>query len=108
MPGMSPRTKAKRGRFGADGLPPGVKITSNIFTAVNSVAFTVTATANDDEAGDLSASIAWSSDLDGAVGTGASASITLTTVGTHRITASVGEGSPVTQTGSTGMTVVVS
>ena len=37
----------------------------------------------------LAASLAWSSDLDGAIGSGAGFSTTVLTVGTHTITASV-------------------
>jgi endonuclease I len=47
-----------------------------------------TGTASDLEDGSLSAAIAWSSDLDGALGTGAAVN-TLLSVGTHTITASV-------------------
>jgi hypothetical protein len=108
MAGMSPRNKAKKGRFGAYGLAPVIRITSNIFTATNSVAFAASATVTDDEAGDLSASLTWTSNLDGSVGTGDTPSITLTTVGTHVITVAAEEGSPVDQTGSTTFSVVVS
>ena len=44
-------------------------------------------TASDAEDGDLTASLAWSSDLDGAIGTGGSVSTSLLTVGTHTISA---------------------
>ena len=49
---------------------------------------TFTASANDAEDGNLSASVAWSSNLDGALGTGASIASSLS-VGTHTVTASV-------------------
>jgi endonuclease I len=52
-----------------------------------SVAFTGTAT--DAEEGDLSASLSWSSNLDGSIGSGASFSTAALSVGTHTITASV-------------------
>ena len=45
-------------------------------------------TANDPEDGDLTATIAWSSSLDGSIGTGASISISALSLGTHTITAS--------------------
>lgn len=44
-----------------------------------------------DDTGDISASIAWSSDLDGALGTGATLAATLT-AGTHVITATATDG----------------
>lgn len=46
-------------------------------------------TATDAEEGNLSASLSWSSDLDGNIGTGASFSTTSLSAGTHTITASV-------------------
>ena len=49
---------------------------------------TFTGTASDTEDGDLTSSLSWTSDLDGAIGSGGSFSTTLT-VGTHTITASV-------------------
>lgn len=48
---------------------------------------TFTGTANDAEDGDISSSISWSSSIDGALGSGASTSATLS-VGSHTITAS--------------------
>src|SRR5262249_4228668 len=50
---------------------------------------TFTGTALDAENGDLSAQIAWSSDRDGALGTGASLGVTTLTPGRHTITARV-------------------
>lgn len=49
---------------------------------------TLSATADDPEDGSLTSSIAWSSSLDGALGTGGSLNVTLS-VGVHSITASV-------------------
>lgn len=49
---------------------------------------TFTGTANDAEEGDLSASIAWASDEDGPLGTGASLTTSQLTTGVHVITAS--------------------
>jgi len=65
---------------------------------------TFTGTASDAEDGDLSASIAWTSSLDGPLGTGASISKTLS-VGTHLITASVTDSGGAT--GSDSITVTV-
>lgn len=53
------------------------------------------ATADDAEDGDLSASVEWSSDLDGALGTGASISVSLSE-GTHVVTASATDGEGLT------------
>ena len=50
---------------------------------------TFSGTASDVEDGDLSASLGWSSDIDGAIGSGASFSTSALSVGTHTITASV-------------------
>ena len=68
-----------------------------------SVAFT--ASANDAEEGDLSASLAWSSDLDGPIGSGASFSLSSLTVGTHVVSASVTDSSA--NTGSDSVTITV-
>jgi len=97
MPGMSPRIKAKKGRFGPGGLVPTVSITSPAtgFAATTLVGFSATGEAHDDLLGDISSTIAWTSDLDGAVGTGAAPTITLTTLGTHVLTASVTDGTTV-------------
>ena len=78
------------GGGGPPNTAPTVAITapssSSSFTEGVSVGFT--GTASDTEDGDLSASISWSSDLDGALGTGASLSISTLSVGEHLITAS--------------------
>ncbi len=55
-------------------------------------------TASDPEDGDLTASIAWSSSLDGAIGTGASFSTSALSLGTHTITASATAPAPPTST----------
>lgn len=74
-----------------DSQPPTVTITApadaSSFTAGTDVSFT--GTADDPEDGDLSASIAWSSSLDGALGTGAGVTTSALSVGNHTITASV-------------------
>ena len=103
MPGMSARIKAKKGRFGVDGLEPSVRITSpatgfSIAAAGSPVAtgdFTLIGTAFDDLNGDVSASIVWTSDVDGALGTGKSVAVTLSATASpvagtvHVITASI-------------------
>jgi hypothetical protein len=57
------------------------------YTSGDNVSFS--GSASDTEDGDLSASLAWSSDLDGSIGSGASFATTGLSVGTHTITASV-------------------
>jgi subtilisin family serine protease len=67
-------------------------------------AITFAATATDAEDGDLSADITWASSLDGALGTGASVTATLS-VGTHTIIASATDSGSLT--GSDSITVTV-
>ncbi len=55
-------------------------------TETLSIAFA--GTASDPEDGDLTASLAWNSDLDGALGSGAGFSTSTLSIGTHTITAS--------------------
>jgi hypothetical protein len=107
MPGMSPRIKAKKGRFGADGLVHTVQILSPASGLVVSLSgspaeipFAATGKATDAELGDLSANIVWASNLEGSpvgvVGAnGASTSITLTQIGVHTISATVTQGADV-------------
>jgi FtsP/CotA-like multicopper oxidase with cupredoxin domain len=75
----------------AGNTPPVVTITApadlSTFTVGDSVTFT--GTAIDTEDGDISASLSWSSDVDGVIGSGGSFSTTTLSVGTHIITASV-------------------
>ena len=96
MPGMSPRIKAKKGRFGFGGLAPTVSIVSPANGASfpgggSPVGVTLTGEAQDDLGAITSANIVWSSSKDGALGTGASVTPALT-VGTHIITATVDDG----------------
>ena len=69
----------------------------------NSVSFT--GTANDTEDGDLSASLSWSSSLDGSIGSGASFSTSSLSVGTHTITASVTDSGSLSGSDSISVTV---
>ena len=108
MPGMSPRMKANKGRFGADGLDPKIVITSpaNGFTiAVGSMPFAATAILTDEETGSPATSVAWTSDVDVITNAGLSTNITLTTVGTHVLTATATD--PSANTGSYSITVIV-
>ncbi|MFK7925208.1 MAG: malectin domain-containing carbohydrate-binding protein [Bacteroidia bacterium] len=70
---------------------PVVTITSptNATTVIDGTSVNFVGTANDPEDGDISANLSWESDLDGAIGTGASFNIASLSVGTHTITASV-------------------
>ena len=87
--------------------PPVVQITvptnNSSFTAGDNVTFTGTAT--DAEQGNLSASIAWTSSLNGSLGSGASVSTTSLSQGTHTITASVIDGGGLP--GSASITVTI-
>ena len=101
MPGMSPRMKAKKGRFGVDGLAAVIQIlsplsgTSVAFAGSPAVSQTFTGRAVDDLTGDVSSTIVWTSSIDGALGTGASVSPTTLSVGVHTITATVTVGGDV-------------
>ncbi|MDX1744472.1 MAG: Ig-like domain-containing protein, partial [Halobacteriales archaeon] len=85
---------------------PSVSITSPTdgTTVDEGTTVTLTGSASDPEDGDLSASIVWSSDLDGALGTGGSVDATLS-VGTHAVTAAVTDSD--SRTASTSITVIV-
>jgi hypothetical protein len=85
---------------------PSVSITAptsgTTVTVGESVTFTASAT--DTEDGNLSAAIAWSSDIDGALGSGASVTATLS-LGTHVVEANVTDASGATATASVTVTV---
>ena len=80
--------------------PPTVAITAppdgSTYTEGDSVTFT--GTADDVEDGNLSASIEWSSSIDGALGTGASITTSNLSIGAHTITASVTDSGSLTST----------
>ncbi len=118
---MSPRLKARRGRFGPAGYPPVVTITSPAdgatFVAagspVNTASVNLTGTAFDDLGSpqDISSSIVWTSDIQAgspvSLGTGDSITVELI-IGTHVITASATDntGSP-QKTGTDSITITV-
>jgi len=83
-PGSSPPTPVND--------PPTVTINepSNGATFDEGTSISFSGTADDTEDGDIAASLSWSSNLDEAIGSGASFSATLS-VGTHTITASVSD-----------------
>ncbi len=86
--------------------PPTVSITSptdgSVFDSGATIAFQ--GTANDTEDGDLTASLIWTSDIDGEIGTGGSFSTTLSD-GTHTITASATDSGGATGSASISITV---
>ena len=70
--------------------PPSVdSVDASSPSAVFGTAITFTASASDPDQGDISASIAWASDREGSLGTGASITRVLTSLGAHTITATV-------------------
>ncbi|NNM00810.1 MAG: hypothetical protein HKO62_08680, partial [Gammaproteobacteria bacterium] len=73
---------------------PTISITSPAsgFSVTEGTAINFTGTATDEESGNLAGSIAWSSSIDGSLGSGASINPVLS-AGTHTITASVSDGS---------------
>lgn len=94
------------GGSGGDNAAPSVEITAPAdgatFAAGTAVEFS--GAASDAEDGDLTASLEWSSSLDGPLGTGGTAVATLSE-GTHSITASVTDADGAT--GSASITVVI-
>ncbi len=75
----------------AGNTPPVVDVTepASGTSAIAGSSINFMATAMDNEDGDLGASLSWTSDVDGALGTGASISSSSLSVGAHSITASV-------------------
>jgi uncharacterized protein YjiK len=74
--------------------PPTVTITApaNGSTSTQGDAITFTGTASDAQDGDLTAALAWTSSLDGALGSGGSVTTSSLSLGDHTITASVTDG----------------
>jgi hypothetical protein len=86
---------------------PTVAITSPIdgSTVDQGVSVDLVATATDLEHGDLTAGVAWTSDVDGALGTGGLVSVTTLSVGTHLLTATSTDPLSVTGTDQVSLTV---
>src|SRR5882724_775280 len=86
--------------------PPAVAITAPAMAAIllSGSAATFTGTATDAESGDCTASLIWTSSVDGQFGTGGSCSKVLS-VGTHTITAKVTD--PTGKTGQATITITV-
>ena len=102
MPGMSPRIKAKKGRFGAGGLIHTVQIlspasgSSYSLGSPSELPFTATAKVTDDLGAVTGADVVWTSSVDAGIGAnGTPTAITLTTLGAHVITATVTNGTQV-------------
>ncbi len=87
--------------------PPIVTITApaNGTSFIEGDSIALIGTANDAEDGDLSASLAWSSDVNDPIGTGASVSTSTLSVGSHTITASVTDSSAAVGTAAISITV---
>jgi PKD repeat protein len=75
------------------------------FSALQGTAIVFGATADDPEDGDLSASIAWTSDVDGSIGNGPTISVSALSVGSHTISAQVEDSA--TNPGSDGIGVEI-
>jgi hypothetical protein len=87
--------------------PPTVTITApaDPTTVEVGTSVTFTGTATDAEDGNLTASLSWSSNLDGPIGSGGSFSTSSLSVGTHTVTASVTDSGGLS--GSDNVTVIV-
>jgi subtilisin family serine protease len=92
---------------GPANTPPTATINSptNGTTVTDGDSVSFVGSASDTEDGDLSASLVWTSDLDGQIGTGASFSTTTLSVGTHTITASVSDSGGLSGSDSISITV---
>ena len=93
MPGMTPQKKAAKGIFGAAGIGPSLQwippTPPSGIQVPNGATVDVAVLALDAEDGDVSASATYVSDLDGSLGSGATATLSFTSVGTHVITCTV-------------------
>ena len=91
----------------ANNSAPTVSISSpsnnSVFETGDAISFNASAT--DEEDGDISSDITWSSSIDGNLGTGASVNSSSLSVGTHTITATVTDS--LNASGSASLTVVV-
>ncbi|MEM7349176.1 MAG: reprolysin-like metallopeptidase [Acidobacteriota bacterium] len=93
---------------GTSGTPPTVNISAPADGSSSTVgdSVTFTGTANDVEDGNLTASLSWSSSIDGTIGSGGSFATTALSVGSHTITASVTDSSALTGSDSISITVL--
>lgn len=92
---------------GGGNTAPTVSITSpaNGTTVAQGTSVTFTGTATDTQDGNLSASLAWTSSINGTIGTGASFSTSTLSAGTHTITASVTDSGGLQGSASISLTV---
>ncbi len=82
-----------------------ITVPSNGHDFAEGLTITFTGTAIDTEDGDLSASLSWTSDIDGVIGTGGSFGTNQLSPGSHTITASVADSGGLT--GSASITIAV-
>jgi hypothetical protein len=92
---------------GSSNLPPNVTINSPAdgLVVVEGTLVNFDGTADDVEDGDISASLTWSSNIDGALGVGATFSLSTLSVGTHTITAEVTDSGGLTGSSNVSLTV---
>lgn len=96
---------------GGGGGPGNTAPTANIGSPSNGSTFTegdnvsFSGSASDNEDGNLSASLVWTSNIDGQIGSGASFSTTSLSVGTHTVTASVSDSGGLNDSDSVTITV---
>ncbi|MEE9425952.1 MAG: galactose oxidase-like domain-containing protein [Methylococcales bacterium] len=90
------------GMAGTGNQPPTASITAPTdgTNATFGDSITFTGSALDTEDGDVSASLSWTSNLDGTIGSGASFSISVLSEGTHTITATATDGDSLTSSDS--------
>ncbi len=95
---------------GGSNTAPTVSISTptNGTSVVQGTSINFSGTANDTEDGDISASIQWSSDIDGVINTGASINTSALSVNTHTITASITDSGSLTTTSTISVTVTSS
>ena len=88
-------------------VPPTISITGPADgTSVNAgTAINFTGTASDAEDGDITANIAWSSNIDGALGNGGSINVSTLSIGTHTITATIQDSETFIRTDTISVTV---
>jgi len=89
------------------GNPPTVALSAplNGSSFAEGSTVTLTGTASDPEDGDLTSSIAWSSDLDGSLGNGGTVNTASLSIGTHLVTAQVTDSNSTTAIDSITITI---
>ena len=98
--------------LGGGGNPGNTAPSANIGSPSNGSSFiegssvSFSGSASDSEDGNLSASLVWTSNIDGQIGSGASFSTSSLSVGTHTITASVSDSGGLSDSDSVSVTIV--